>query len=78
MRISSHTVRESLDSLGLLSGTKFNQMQAKNSTEDEDTLSKLIFDKLSEKNGISYEEVAREAFKAGRIKLSTKVLLSLV
>ena len=34
----------------------------------------MIFDKLSEKPGISYAEVAKEAFKVGRIKLATKLL----
>jgi hypothetical protein len=48
--------------------------QVKESVEEEETISKLIFDKLSEYSGISYSEVAKEAFKAGRTKLATSLL----
>ncbi|RKO83180.1 Vps16, N-terminal region-domain-containing protein, partial [Blyttiomyces helicus] len=45
------------------------------SAEDEESLCRLIVDKLGgDKAGISYTEVAKAAFGAGRVKLATKLL----
>ncbi|KAJ3276060.1 hypothetical protein HDV01_006230 [Terramyces sp. JEL0728] len=46
----------------------------KSSIEDEESVSRVIFDKLSEKKNISYAEVAKEAYNSGRTKLATKLL----
>ncbi|KAJ1556883.1 hypothetical protein HK096_010294, partial [Nowakowskiella sp. JEL0078] len=47
----------------------------KRSVDDEDTLCRLIVEKLGgDKNGISYAEVAKTAYQSGHTKLATKLL----
>jgi hypothetical protein len=46
----------------------------KQSIDDEEAVSRIIFDKLSEKPGISFSEVAKVAYRNGRVHLATKVL----
>ncbi|KAJ3259192.1 hypothetical protein HK103_002839 [Boothiomyces macroporosus] len=48
--------------------------KVKSSIEDEESVSRIIFDKLSERKNISYAEVAKEAYRSGRTKLATKLL----
>jgi hypothetical protein len=48
--------------------------QVRVSLEEEDLVSRQIFDKLSDESRISYAEVARVAFQAGRTKLATSLL----
>lgn len=43
-------------------------------SEDEDTICRLIVDKLSGKRGISFEEIARAAYDEGRGRLATELL----
>ncbi|RDW94744.1 vacuolar protein-like protein sorting vps16 [Coleophoma crateriformis] len=43
-------------------------------TEDEDTICRLIVDKLAGKRGISFEEIARAAYDEGRGRLATELL----
>ena len=43
-------------------------------TEDEETISRLIVNKLSGKRGISFEEIARSAYDEGRGRLATELL----
>ncbi|TAQ89614.1 hypothetical protein B7494_g2070 [Chlorociboria aeruginascens] len=43
-------------------------------SEDEDTICRLIVDKLSGKRGISFEEIARAAYDEGRGRLATQLL----
>ncbi|RDW88687.1 vacuolar protein-like protein sorting vps16 [Coleophoma cylindrospora] len=42
--------------------------------EDEDTICRLIVDKLAGKRGISFEEIARAAYDEGRGRLATELL----
>jgi hypothetical protein len=51
--------------------------KVRNSVNDEDILSREIFNKLSEISGISYVQIAEEAYNAGKIKLATNVFLNL-
>lgn len=44
------------------------------STEDEDTICRLIVEKLAGKRGISFEEIARAAYDEGRGHLATELL----
>ncbi|RUS17640.1 Vps16, N-terminal region-domain-containing protein, partial [Endogone sp. FLAS-F59071] len=44
------------------------------STEDEDTICRTIVEKLANKPGLSYAEIAKTAYKAGQPKLATKLL----
>ena len=48
------------------------------STQDNEIISRAIFDKFSEKPGISYAQVANEAYKNGRTKLATLVSIWLI
>ncbi|KAI8900653.1 Vps16, N-terminal region-domain-containing protein [Globomyces pollinis-pini] len=48
--------------------------QVKQSVEDDEFVSRAIFDKLSETAGVSYYEVAKEAHNSGRTKLATRLL----
>ena len=43
-------------------------------SEDEDTICRLIVDKLAGKRGISFEEIARAAYDEGRGHLATELL----
>ncbi|RDL39558.1 Vacuolar protein-like protein sorting vps16 [Venustampulla echinocandica] len=43
-------------------------------TEDENTICRLIVEKLSGKRGISFEEIARAAYDEGRGRLATELL----
>jgi hypothetical protein len=43
-------------------------------TEDEDTICRMVVDKLSGKPGISFEEIARAAYDEGRGRLATELL----
>ena len=47
--------------------------KVKAGTEDDDALIRSIFEKMSAYEGISYAPVAKEAYKAGKIDLATKV-----
>lgn len=53
-------------------------VKVKQSTEDEQFVCRMIVDKLSCRDGISYAEVAKAAYSVGRIKLATMVHLQLV
>lgn len=44
------------------------------SSEDEDTICRLIVEKLAGKHGISFEEIARAAYDEGRGRLATELL----
>ncbi|KAG0268380.1 hypothetical protein DFQ27_006874 [Actinomortierella ambigua] len=46
----------------------------KNSTDDEDTICRIVVEKLANKPGLSYAEIALTAYKAGQSKLATKLL----
>lgn len=43
-------------------------------SEDEDTICRLIVEKLAGKRGISFEEIARAAYDEGRSRLATELL----
>lgn len=43
-------------------------------TEDDDTICKLVVERLSGKPGISFEEIARAAYHEGRTRLATELL----
>merc|ERR1712093_824768 len=43
-------------------------------SEDEDTICRLIVEKLAGKRGISFEEIARAAYDEGRGRLATELL----
>lgn len=43
-------------------------------TEDDDTICRLIVERLSGKPGISFEEIARSAYHEGRARLATELL----
>ncbi|KAK0388462.1 hypothetical protein NLU13_4706 [Sarocladium strictum] len=43
-------------------------------TEDDDTICKLVVERLSGKPGISFEEIARAAYHEGRSRLATELL----
>ncbi|KAL2206378.1 vacuolar sorting protein [Sarocladium strictum] len=43
-------------------------------SEDDDTICKLIVERLSGKSGISFEEIARAAYHEGRSRLATELL----
>ncbi|PHH63476.1 hypothetical protein CDD81_5757 [Ophiocordyceps australis] len=42
--------------------------------EDDDTICRLVVERLSEKPGISFEEIARAAYHEGRARLATELL----
>ncbi|KAH8600344.1 Vps16, C-terminal region-domain-containing protein [Bisporella sp. PMI_857] len=44
------------------------------SSEDEDTICRMIVEKLAGKRGISFEEIARAAYDEGRGRLATELL----
>ncbi|RIB09211.1 Vps16, C-terminal region-domain-containing protein, partial [Gigaspora rosea] len=46
----------------------------KKSTDDEETICRMIVDKLANKPGLSYAEIARTAHKVGQPKLATRLL----
>ncbi|CAI2176411.1 4285_t:CDS:10 [Funneliformis geosporum] len=46
----------------------------KKSTEDEETICRMIADKLANKPGLSYKDIADTAYKVGQPKLATKLL----
>ncbi|KJZ74753.1 hypothetical protein HIM_05870 [Hirsutella minnesotensis 3608] len=43
-------------------------------TEDDDTICRLVVERLSGKPGISFEEIARAAYHEGRARLATELL----
>lgn len=43
-------------------------------TEDDDTICRLVVERLSGKPGISFEEIARAAYHEGRTRLATELL----
>ncbi|CAG8500529.1 11622_t:CDS:10 [Diversispora eburnea] len=46
----------------------------KKSTDDEETICRLIVDKLANKPGLSYAEIAKTAYNVGQPKLATRLL----
>ncbi|KAI8391556.1 Vps16, C-terminal region-domain-containing protein [Radiomyces spectabilis] len=46
----------------------------KSSSEDEESICRMIVDKLSDKSGLSYAEIAKTAYNAGQTRLATKLL----
>ncbi|KAL1915507.1 uncharacterized protein VTP21DRAFT_6631 [Calcarisporiella thermophila] len=46
----------------------------KKSTDDEETICRMIVDKLAHKPGLSYAEIAKVAYKVGQPKLATRLL----
>ncbi|KAG0225975.1 hypothetical protein BGW42_003963 [Actinomortierella wolfii] len=46
----------------------------KNSTDDEDAICRIVVEKLANKPGLSYAEIALTAHNAGQLKLATKLL----
>ncbi|KAF2087830.1 vacuolar protein-like protein sorting vps16 [Saccharata proteae CBS 121410] len=44
------------------------------SNEDEETICRMIVDKLKGKQGVSFEEIARSAYDEGRARLATELL----
>lgn len=46
----------------------------KKSTDDEETICRMIVEKLANKPGLSYAEIARTAHKVGQPKLATRLL----
>ncbi|KAL2918872.1 Vacuolar protein sorting-associated protein 16 [Polyrhizophydium stewartii] len=48
--------------------------KVKQSSEDEETVCRQVVSKLSDCTNISYAEVAKAAYAAGRVKLATKLL----
>ena len=48
--------------------------KVRTSSEDEDTICRLIVEKLAGKRGISFEEIARAAYDEGRGRLATELL----
>jgi vacuolar protein sorting-associated protein 16 len=47
--------------------------KVRTSADDEETLTRAIFAKLSDFSSVSYSEVAKEAYSVGKIKLATNV-----
>jgi len=47
----------------------------KKSNDDEDTICRMVVEKLANKPGLSYSEIAMTAHKAGQSKLATMVML---
>lgn len=45
----------------------------KKSNDDEDTICRMVVEKLANKPGMSYSEIAMTAHKAGQSKLATMV-----
>lgn len=45
----------------------------KKSNDDEDTICRMVVEKLANKPGLSYSEIAMTAHKAGQSKLATMV-----
>ncbi|KAI8913548.1 Vps16, N-terminal region-domain-containing protein [Gorgonomyces haynaldii] len=54
--------------------THWASLKVKQAVEDENTVIRLILDKMSLVEGISFAPVAKEAAKAGKISLATKLL----
>lgn len=48
--------------------------KVRNSTDDEDTICKTVVNKLQNKQGISFEAIARSAYDEGRSHLATQLL----
>ena len=48
--------------------------KVRNSTDDEDTICKTVVNKLRNKQGISFEAIARSAYDEGRSHLATQLL----
>ncbi|KAF9877506.1 hypothetical protein CkaCkLH20_05206 [Colletotrichum karsti] len=48
--------------------------KVRSGTEDDDTICRLIVERLSGKPGISFEEIARAAYDEGRSRLATELL----
>ena len=48
--------------------------KVRTSKEDEDTICKTVVKKLSDKNGVSFEVIARAAYDEGRATLATQLL----
>ncbi|RHZ79068.1 hypothetical protein Glove_152g21 [Diversispora epigaea] len=46
----------------------------KKSTDDEETICRMIVDKLANKPGLSYAEIAKTAYNVGQPKLATRLL----
>ncbi|KAI9312452.1 Vps16, C-terminal region-domain-containing protein [Dichotomocladium elegans] len=46
----------------------------KSSTEDEETICRMIVEKLNKKPGLSYAEIAKTAYNSGQTRLATKLL----
>ncbi|KAI9491794.1 Vps16, C-terminal region-domain-containing protein [Zychaea mexicana] len=46
----------------------------KSSSEDEDTICRMIVEKLIKKPGLSYAEIAKTAYNSGQTRLATKLL----
>ncbi|KAJ1344239.1 hypothetical protein BSLG_001379 [Batrachochytrium salamandrivorans] len=50
------------------------RVKVKQSTDDEETVCRLIVEKLGSRPGISFGDVAKAAYAVGRIRLATKLL----
>ncbi|KAH9267559.1 hypothetical protein BASA84_000611 [Batrachochytrium salamandrivorans] len=50
------------------------RVKVKQSTDDEETVCRLIVEKLGSRPGISFGDVAKAAYTVGRIRLATKLL----
>ncbi|EON69772.1 hypothetical protein W97_09035 [Coniosporium apollinis CBS 100218] len=48
--------------------------KVRQSTEDEESICRLIVQKLNNKPGVSFEEIARSAYDEGRVRLATELL----
>lgn len=48
--------------------------KVRTATEDEDTICNAVVKKLSDKNGVSFETIARAAYDEGRVSLATQLL----
>ncbi|OAJ45213.1 hypothetical protein BDEG_28371 [Batrachochytrium dendrobatidis JEL423] len=50
------------------------RVKVKQSTDDEETVCRMIVEKMNDRPGISFAEIAKAAYAVGRIKLATKLL----
>lgn len=52
-------------------------MKVRQSTDDEDTICRIVVSRLSGKQGISFDQIARTAYDEGRGRLATQVYIYL-
>ncbi|CAG8580065.1 14623_t:CDS:10 [Gigaspora margarita] len=60
--------------LRVLNSVRYFEIGIKKSTDDEETICRMIVEKLANKPGLSYAEIARTAHKVGQPKLATRLL----